>query len=245
MSSPDLPLLPSIPPERIPYCGTVHEWLLIENREKKKVNLKGYSIAVGWKTLSNHPIREDFFIGSSKDAKLTHDFSLFTLPNQKGKIELRAPDGKVLQSIKYKLDKPVAENAVYKKEKGSAWRWTVPAKKNPQPSKEETVINEESTPLVLGTSIRRSEETLQPTEENIPIKIKSDQLSLDPDRPLPQDILAYGTRVQLPDTIILTFLPSEETNLISVSESIPLPSEGSILSKINTSLNEFLNTSVR
>jgi len=221
---------------------TDNEWIIIENREKKKINLKEYSIATGWKNLVNHPINEDFFIEAKKEAKLTRTSSLFTLPNQKGKIELRAPDGKVLQSIRYKLEKPVAENAVYEKEKGSAWKWTVPTGKNSQSSKKETAINEENVPLVLGTSIVQSEETLQQVEEVTPIKTKSDQISLDPTRPLPQDILAYGTQVRIPDTLTLAFLPSEETNTISVSASMPLSSEESILSKINASLNEFLNS---
>lgn len=225
-------------------ADTGNEWLLIENREKKTVNLKGYSIATGWKNLTNHPIREDFLVKSGKEARLTHDFSLFTLPNQKGEIELRAPDGKALQSIRYKLDKPVAENAVYQKEKGSAWKWDQSTgKSSPSPEKE-TAVKKEAIPLVLGTSDTKQEETLQPTGEDISREnraTKSDQISLDPDRPLPQDILAYGTRVRLPNTITLVFLPSEETNTIPVSESSPLPSEESISSKINTALNGFLN----
>lgn len=102
---------------------TDHEWILIENRGKKPIDLKGFGIATGWKKLSNHPIRESFIIKPGKEATLTREFSLFTLPNQKGKIELRTPDGKVLQKIKYTLAKTVAEDMVYKKEKGKSWEW--------------------------------------------------------------------------------------------------------------------------
>jgi len=218
---------------------TGNEWLLIENREKKSVNLKDYSIATGWKKLSNHPIREDFIIGPKKEAKLTHDFSLFTLPNQKGKIELRAPDGKVLQKIEYRLDKPVAEDAVYHKEKGSAWKWKDLPKQIPVAPKKETV------PLVPVPQEIKPAEIIQPIQEDAPvepIKTKSDQISLDPDRSLPQDILAYGTRVQMPDSITLVLSSDEKMNPVPLSESSPLPEEESLFAKINTSLNSFLNS---
>lgn len=100
---------------------TDNEWLMLENKGKGNVNLKNFGIATGWKNLTNHPIREDFIIKSGQKIKLTRANSLFTLPNQKGKIELRAPDGKVLQKIKYKLKKSISENAVYRKKKGERW----------------------------------------------------------------------------------------------------------------------------
>jgi len=219
---------------------TGNEWLLIENREKKSVNLKDYSIATGWKKLSNHPIREDFIIGPKKEARLTHDFSLFTLPNQKGKIELRAPDGKVLQKIEYKLDKPVAENAVYHKEKGSAWKWeALPKKIGVAPQKE-------IVPLVPVPQEVKPTEIPQPIQEDTPIepiKTKSDQISLDPDRPLPQDVLAYGTRVQMPDSITLALSSDEKVTITPEPKSPPISSENSLFSQINTTINAFLNNS--
>ncbi|MEI8096950.1 MAG: lamin tail domain-containing protein [Candidatus Moraniibacteriota bacterium] len=225
---------------------TGNEWLLIENREKKSINLKDYSIAVGWKKLSNHPIREDFIIGPKKEAKLTREFSLFTLPNQKGKIELRAPDGKVLQNIKYKLDKPVAEDAVYHKEKGSGWKWENLPKQIPSaPQKEIIPIVPAPKPVSLPQKIE-SPEIAPPTKEDIPIEPvkKSDQISLEPNRPLPQDVLAYGMQIQIPDALALTIPEDEKAEMILVS--IPQPSsllaEESLLSKINSSLNDFLNT---
>lgn len=219
---------------------TGNEWLLIENREKKSVNLKDYSITTGWKKLSNHPIREDFIIKPNKEARLTQEFSSFSLPNQKGRIELRAPDGKVLQKIEYKLGKPVAEDAVYHKEKGSAWKWESLPKQIPVAPKKETV------PLVPVPQEVKPAKIIQPIQEDIPIepvKTKSDQISLDPDRPIPQDILAYGTRVQMPDSITLALSSDEKVNLVPLSESSPLPEEESLFTKINTSLNAFLNNS--
>jgi PKD repeat protein len=99
------------------------EWMTIENRGKKAIDLQGFSIATGSKKLTNHPIRESLIIKPGKSVSLTSAVSRFTLPNQKGKIELRAPDGKVLQKIRYTLSKAVPEGSVYKKEKGTSWKW--------------------------------------------------------------------------------------------------------------------------
>ncbi len=124
------------------------EWLMIENRGKKAIDLKGYGIASGWKKLSNHPIRESFIIPPHSERKLTREFSLFTLPNQKGKLELRAPDGKVLQDIKYKLSKSVAEDVVYRKEKGKRWEWDETEAPDTEEGNTDEVVNEEPLPVV-------------------------------------------------------------------------------------------------
>ncbi len=104
---------------------TDNEWVMLENQDKKAVNLKGFGIATGWKNLVNHPVRENFIIKPKQELKLTRANSLFTLTNQKGKVELRAPDGKVLQKIKYKPEKSLADNIVYKKTKGTRWSFEI------------------------------------------------------------------------------------------------------------------------
>jgi len=103
---------------------TENEWLEIENKTKKKINLKGWSIATGWKNLYNHPIREDFFIKAGQIKKLLRDICAFTLANIKDKIELRDPSGKVVQKIQYDHGKKsIQENELYQKETGSNWTW--------------------------------------------------------------------------------------------------------------------------
>lgn len=212
---------------------TDNEWIIIENQEKKTINLKGYSIATGWKTLSNHPIREDFLIKPKSEARLTRAFSLFSLPNQKGKIELRAPDRKTLQDIKYKFEKSIAEDAVYQKEKGAPWKLVTSAPKNipaTTPAKNIEVIPPQTEPAPLPIPEEDKPEENNPASEN--------QISLDPDRPKPQEILAYGTRAHLSDAITLTTLTMEETSSIIETTS---SSRKSLFSQINASLNEALN----
>lgn len=144
---------------------TDNEWLMLENKGKKNVNLKGFGIATGWKNLVNHPIREDFMLKPQQETKLTRTHSLFTLPNQKGKVELRAPDGKVLQKIKYKLEKSIAEDITYQKKKGERWSFEKtaeePADTNteiaPPPSEEENPMEEPAPTPDINT---------QPEEEN-------------------------------------------------------------------------------
>ncbi len=106
---------------------TENEWLEIENNSKKKINLKGWSIATGWNNLVNHPIREDFKIGAGKIKKLLRDICAFTLTNAKDKLELRDPSGKAIQKIQYDHGKKsIREEALYQKTDGSNWAWIEP-----------------------------------------------------------------------------------------------------------------------
>lgn len=213
------------------------EWLMIENRGKKSVDLKGFGIATGWKKLVNHPVRESFVIEPKGEAKLTREFSLFTLPNEKGKIELRAPDGDVLQKIKYKLDKSVAEDVVYKKEKGSRWAW--------QEKEATTDADEAETPQTISPEIPETTQEIEPlpapeeapedTEEIVPqAQPEPKKLSLLP-------LLNYGTHVTLPENIRLTF---DDTSRIAApleTEHYALTFAKTVLSDINTTLNAVQN----
>ncbi len=183
------------------------EWLVIENRGKKAIDLKDYGIATGWKKLSNHPIRESFVIPPKSERKLTREFSLFTLPNQKGKIELRAPDGKVLQDIKYKLPKAVAEDVIYRKEKGKRWEWDeTPPKNESLSDTPDEDVSDETTP---------TEEILQPPSEelitepeqsepetgNEPAPTEPAKEETSPKtEPSDQAVLGASTEIPLPDT---------------------------------------------
>lgn len=101
------------------------EFLTVENKSNKKINLNGWSIATGWKKFINHPIREDVFIKRNKSKDLTNDVSSFTLNNTKAKIQLRYPDGAVAHEVKYKsTEKTIAEGSVYQRVKGG-WAWKI------------------------------------------------------------------------------------------------------------------------
>ena len=223
---------------------TDNEWIMLENREKKTLNLKGYGIATGWKKLSNHPIREDFFIEPKSEAKLTRLFSLFTLPNQKGKLELRAPDGKVLQKVKYKLEKSIGENVVYQKKKGQKWQFEEsPEKDIPLP---DTLTETEKT-----NEIEPSENTDETVSSSAPseniqketrLEIPPDQLSFDPNQPKPYELLAYGTRVRLADTITLTLPVTQEITSLPGTENLSLSRVERLITHVNASLNELLNS---
>lgn len=99
------------------------EWIEISNDTKKKVNLKGWSIATGWKKLYNHPIREDFILKPGKVKRLTRDICAFTLANKQTKIELRYPNGKIADKLKYDYgDGSIGEDEVYVKN-DKKWQW--------------------------------------------------------------------------------------------------------------------------
>jgi len=104
-----------------------NEWIEIKNKEKKKVNLKNWSIATGSdkKKMVNHPIYEDFIIKPGKTKILTREYSNFSLNNKKCYIELRYPNGKVAYKLKYKSEKSIGEENIYGKKDGGGWEWVV------------------------------------------------------------------------------------------------------------------------
>jgi hypothetical protein len=111
---------------------TENEWLEIQNNTKKKIDLKGWSVASGSKNLSNHPITKKFVLKAGETKKLTRNFCAFSLGNKKAKIELRYPNGKVADKIKYdRKDDSISKDEIYQKE-GSAWKWIAPQKDEPE-----------------------------------------------------------------------------------------------------------------
>lgn len=104
---------------------TGHEWIMIKNLSKKKVDLLDWSIGSGstTKTLANHPIRESFIIKSGQVATLTSDISAFSLPNKAGIIELRQPNKQAVDTIQYAQAAGIEEGAQYQKAPDNTWGW--------------------------------------------------------------------------------------------------------------------------
>lgn len=204
-----------------------HEWITLENRGKKSINLKGFSIATGWKKLANHPIRESFIIKPGRTATLSRDLSLFTLPNQKGRIELRAPDGKVLQKVTYKLPKTITEDTVYRKKKGQAWEW--------QKRTSETIPHQ-PTEIVLPEPVPSTETTTLPVSVLEPVSETA--------APVPADTPAERPTTETipPEEIGEKQVLGAETIL---TETVPGTATGSVFDFFRNffaNLNEKLNT---
>ncbi len=107
---------------------SIGESIIIENKSKKKINLKGWSVATGIKNLVNHPINADLVIEKNKFKELTRKFSSFALNNKASKIELRYPDGKVASKAEYDHGKSsIGEDEIYRKIKGG-WEWVLSQK---------------------------------------------------------------------------------------------------------------------
>ena len=101
------------------------EWVRIKNQDKKTVDMVGWSIATGKdkKHLSNHPITESVKLKKGKEVMITRALAKIALNNKKGVIELRSPDGKTVQTVKYKKEEAIEEGEIYLKEKGKSWTW--------------------------------------------------------------------------------------------------------------------------
>ncbi len=122
------------------------EWIEIKNYSDKKVDLMGYSLATGTKKLTNHPLRSSFVIPKKSTRRLTREYALFSLPNQKGKIELRAPNGEPIHTLKYSFPSSLANNTLLRKEKGRPIT-IIQSPELAQYPQEENLSEETSTPL--------------------------------------------------------------------------------------------------
>ena len=208
------------------------EWIEIENHSKKSVDLLGYSLATGTKKLVNHPIKTSFVIPKKSSRKLTRDFALFTLPNQKGKIELRAPNGKTIHSLKYKYAKSLADNTTLKKEKGKPLALITPPTID-------TLQNEENSVPLADIPVK---EVIQDT---IPV------INVSPDPPMThsQDtshlltLTALGTDLSFSDTLLTTLVsppPTDTRQLLLPNDHYAITFARSLSFRINTWLNHWL-----
>lgn len=180
---------------------TDSEWIEIRNLSKKKVDLQGYSIATGTKKLVNHPIRDSFIIAKKSSAKIGRTVSLFTLPNEKGKIELRAPDGKPIHSLKYKFSKSLPDNAILKKEKGK--RLLLVLQPDTPDKSLKTSLPEESTPDMPDLE-HSADESSQDTDREMFTR-NIGRLHQEAHREHQARLLAltaHGTSIVFPDHII-------------------------------------------
>lgn len=108
-------------------ADTGNEYLVITNKSKKEIDLKGWSIATKSKTKTksfvNHRITKSFIIQPGEVKKLTKKYAAFTLGNTRQLLELRDPRGKTVQKLRYKLETAAPENAEYFKEPDQPWQW--------------------------------------------------------------------------------------------------------------------------
>lgn len=101
------------------------EWISIRNKDRKKIDFLGWSIATGpsRKKVSDHPIRESFVLKPGEERTVTREVASFSLPNENGYVELRQPDGKVLAKTSYAKEGGVKEDEVWRKQDGGVWTW--------------------------------------------------------------------------------------------------------------------------
>ncbi len=174
------------------------EWIEIENKTKKKVDLLGYSIATGTKKLINHPIRTSFIIPKKSARRLTREYALFSLPNRKGELELRAPDGKPIHALKYDFAASLTDDTVLRKKKGEPLETIFPPKNQTSSTRPETTetpsisIAEPSTPAPLAPI-----GTLPTSPENTEVRRFLELTAIGTSLSIPKDIplhTAYLTR---------------------------------------------------
>lgn len=102
---------------------SLNEYIVIKNNSGQKIDLENWSIATGSDKdkIYNHPIRESLTIKNKKEEIITRKYSAFSLPNKKGYIELRQPDGRVVDRVLYEKEK-IQNNESYEKI-NKEWQW--------------------------------------------------------------------------------------------------------------------------
>ncbi|MDY0302945.1 MAG: lamin tail domain-containing protein [Candidatus Moranbacteria bacterium] len=102
-----------------------NEYIIIKNNDKKEVDLSDWSIATGSKKdkLTNHPFTKSITLKKGEEKIIYNKHSNFSLPNQKGYIELRQPDGKTSDKVSYAKEKTIGENELYKLTGEKTWSW--------------------------------------------------------------------------------------------------------------------------
>lgn len=102
-----------------------NEYIIIKNNDKKEIDLSDWSIATGSKKdkLTNHPFTKSITLKKGEEKIIYNKHSNFSLPNQKGYIELRQPDGKTSDKVSYAKEKTIGENELYKLTGEKNWNW--------------------------------------------------------------------------------------------------------------------------
>ncbi len=142
---------------------TGNEYIKVLNTGKKKIDLSGWSIATGTikKKLVNHPIREKLSVKAGKEATITQDFSTFSLPNKEGFIELRQPDGKAIDTIRYTQPQGgIGENQHYRRTGKKEWTWIQEGTSDPNVADKGNESSAKSTPTATDDALPASKEVL-------------------------------------------------------------------------------------
>jgi len=103
-----------------------NEKIWIKNNEDKRINLKGWIIATGKdsKNLTNHYIKDDFKIKAGDTEDVDREDCAFSLLNKKARIVLKAPNGEIIDKVKYEKEK-IEEDEIYFYQNGE-WAWFNP-----------------------------------------------------------------------------------------------------------------------
>jgi hypothetical protein len=207
-SAPKIKIIQVIPN---PKGNDSKEYIVLENKSKNKINLKDWSIATGWKSLVNHPIRDDFIIKPGKSKKLTKKISAFTLNNSQSNIELRYPNGEMAQKLKYNRKKDKIEDNEVFEMKGKKWNWSKPqiilgenqnnteTPKDDNSSTESILLQEKTTPTedILKEDIQIDKSELEASlgkySENPDFAAKKQNRI---------QLISYATKINAPATLL-------------------------------------------
>ncbi len=103
-----------------------NEYIILKNNSNGRINLQDWKIATGKdkKSLTNHPIYEDFIIAEGEEEKIDRQTSKFALLNKKCLVVLKYPDGEIADQASYEKEKILENERYLLKDKN--WIWLAP-----------------------------------------------------------------------------------------------------------------------
>jgi PKD repeat protein len=177
---------------------THQETITLLNPSKKKINLKGWSIATGTNKshLVNHSITINTWVNPAQSITLSDSTLSLNLPNKQGFIEIRKPDKKPLDRVTYTSPATLSEGSVYQQSDANQWVWKVPEKSATENALKTTEVKalsenpaQENTNESIQTIIKTHQlldhiDTLSPTDlallaQHIDTKLKLDATAQD------------------------------------------------------------------
>ena len=217
------------------------EWIEIKNHSKKSVDLFGYSIATGTKKkLTNHPLRASFVIPKKSSRTLTRKVALFTLPNEKGRIELRSPDGRTIHALKYAFETSLTDDTVLRKEKGKRITASLPAPPLTNTLSTPTQIDSNSLTDIQPTPNPLPETSTEEEPETSPLEILEEQAQRERMTRL-LTLTTRGTSIVFSDKVIDNIASLNKKQEVPSLVSTPSP-ESPLTHKLILRANTWLNS---
>ncbi len=162
------------------------EYIVITNKDKKKVKLKDWSIATGKdeESARNHPLKKSFSLKPGESKYITKKHSAISLNNSAGYVELRSPTGSNIDDVEYDYEfaNTIPEGVSYTKNE-KTWTWSSAQKESSKVTPKLSDLSDEEQEAIIARAMANmrgepvpsntakmttvKKEMIQPTEKSL------------------------------------------------------------------------------